>query len=115
MPQYFAPSVYVEERVPPPAPGLRTGIPIFLGLTEFSPEQTAAPDVFAITCWAEFQQKFGSPIISGYLSYAVRGFFQNDGRLCYVFPLESGSEISLRKALERLESWDIFDLVCARI
>lgn len=113
MPQYFAPSVYVEEIVPPPAPALRTGIPVFIGLTEFAPEQTAGHETFAITCWAEFQQKFGKPIAKGFLNYAVRGFFQNDGKLCYVFPLKSDSEISLRKALDILESWETVDLLCA--
>lgn len=113
MSQYFAPSVYVEEIVPPPALGLRTGIPVFLGLTETGPEQTAGPDAFAITCWEEFKQKFGNLITKGYLGNAVRGFFLNDGKLCYVFPLKTDSEISLRKALEKLESWEVFDLVCA--
>jgi len=113
MPKYFTPRVYIEEVVPRLDPGLRTGIPVFLGLTESAPKPAAGPDAFAITCWAEFQQKFGNQMANGYLSYAVHGFFQNGGTLCYVFPLKSDTEISLRQALERLESWETFDLVCA--
>ena len=110
--QYLAPSVYVEEIVPPPAPRLRTGIPVFIGQIESSPDTSTGPEVFSITCWAEFQQKFGKPIENGFLGYAVRGFFQNDGKLCYVCPVKSLTEISLRKALDKLSSWETFDLIC---
>jgi phage tail sheath protein FI len=113
MPKYSTPSVYVEEVVPPLAQGLRTGIPAFLGVTHSTTSIAGAADRFAITCWAEFRQKFGNLSSKGFLSHAVHGFFQNGGMLCYVIPLESDSEISLRKALEMLESWDAFDLICA--
>lgn len=113
MPKYLAPSVYIEEVVPRPDPGLRTGIPVFLGLTDTAPDPSTGPEALVITCWAEFEQKFGHSTNHGFLRYAVHGFFQNGGRRCYVLPLASNSELSLRKALERLESWETFDLVCA--
>ncbi|NER39455.1 MAG: phage tail sheath family protein [Oscillatoria sp. SIO1A7] len=51
---------------------------------------------------------------SFYLYSALKGFFNNDGRLCYVISLEQDipMEKALRKALKELESLEIVDLIC---
>jgi hypothetical protein len=111
--EYKAPGVYVEEIFPPPALALRTGVPVFLGLTQLAPAQKGDPESHVLTCWPQFVQKFGEPVTPSFLPYALRGFFENGGRLCYVLPLRNSSEMILRQGLEALESWNSFDLVCA--
>jgi phage tail sheath protein FI len=53
----------------------------------------------------------------GYLAYAVRGFFENRGRLCYVqvvcFDDTASAADALTEALGTLKALDTLDLVCA--
>ncbi len=67
------------------------------------------------TLWADFENVFKGQFPPGYLAYAVRGFFENKGPLCYVQivcyedqPLEA-----LRAGLTALQAFAEFDLVCA--
>ena len=113
MSHYYSPGVYVKEIIPPAAPGLQTGIPIFIGYTSKSPVDKNDQAAHVLTCWQDFFQKFGAPIETGFLACALRGFFDNGGKLCYVYPLKGESEIALFHCLEMLESWQECDLVCA--
>jgi hypothetical protein len=103
---------------------LRTG----LEYGEKVPEEQAAftdegPDVF--TLWADFENLAESLFPLGYLAYAVRGFFENGGLLCYVQIVcyqdagpdkEQGQNTTAVKAvragLRNLKAYDDFDLVC---
>jgi uncharacterized protein len=107
--RYQAPGVYRQEIVLPKSAKLRTGVPAFLGHAAYGPANTAQ----ALTLWPQFEQRFGGPLPGGYLWYAVRGFFQNGGRLCYVLPLDDGSPQTLGRALGALAALDTIDLVCA--
>jgi uncharacterized protein len=107
--RYQAPGVYRQEIVLPKSAKLRTGVPAFLGHAAHGPANTAQ----ALTLWPQFEQRFGGPLPGGYLWYAVRGFFQNGGRLCYVLPLDDGSAQTLGRALGALGALDTIDLVCA--
>lgn len=51
---------------------------------------------------------------SFYLYSAVKGFFKNEGRLCYAIRLEQdiSMEEALYKALKQLQSVDVVDLIC---
>jgi Bacteriophage tail sheath protein len=139
MPASRAPGVYREEISLPRAAELRTGVPAFIGFTTAAPDnQFAVPH--RLTVWSQFETHFDRLPAAGYLAYAVRGFFDNQGPLCYVLPLcREGTVIealrqglealvnnqdalaafdkvvieALRQGLEALEAVDMIDLVCA--
>lgn len=105
-----APGVYRQDVFPTPAPSFLTGVPVFLGYAEDGP---AEPQV--LTLWTQFAADFGPVTERGYLAYAVRGFFENDGLLCYVLRLEDSgdTQADLRNGLAALRGFDDADLVCA--
>jgi len=82
MPVYRAPGVYIDEtaRGPRPIDGVATGTAAFLGAARRGP---ARPQL--VTGFADFRRLFGDAAGPGaYLFHAVRGFFENGGRRCYV-------------------------------
>jgi hypothetical protein len=77
-----------------------------------------------VTIWPQFQQTYGDLAAAGFLSYAVRGFFENGGTLCYIqliaYPelsdaanAPSGLEKAFAAGLDSLAHYDDYDLVCA--
>ncbi len=84
------PGVYYE-RVDASAPAisaLRTDIAGFVGIATRGPLHQALP----VESWRQFTAYFGDFTGAAYLAYAVRGFFENGGRRCWV--VRVGSEIS---------------------
>ena len=67
------------------------------------------------TVWPQFEATYGDLQPFGYLCYAVRGFFENNGGLCYVqlicFDGDSPVE-AVKVGLKTLEAYDDFDLLC---
>lgn len=87
-----------------------TGVPLFLGLG-LTVNPTSPP--IKLTLWTQFQVQVATPYglkHKSYLSYAVRGFFENGGRVCYVQGLPDLA--SLQKVLKDLETLAEVDLVC---
>ena len=80
--RYGTPGVSIERtdaaRVEPVV--LRTDITAFIGLAERGPLDTPV----VVESWRQFQGHFGRLFGSGYLAYAVRGFFDNGGLRCWV-------------------------------
>lgn len=118
MPTYQTPGVYREDVFPAPTAELRTGVPAFLGYApEAHKEADRVPvnEARPLTLWSQFVQHFGQPLPNSYLAYAVRGFFENGGRLCYVVRLDE--TVAVQKALDdglaALEPLDTIDLLCA--
>jgi uncharacterized protein len=113
MADYQAPGVYRQDVFPPPPPILLTGVPVFLGYTHADQELVNVPQ--RLTLWPQLEALLGPPRADGYLADAVRGFFENDGVLCYVVPLDdAGSPLEeLRAGLAAAEDLDAVDLVCA--
>jgi uncharacterized protein len=111
MVEYRTPGVYRQDVLPPPEPSLLTGVPVFLGYADRGPLD--APR--RLSLWPQFQAEFGPPRGDGYLAYAVRGFFENDGLLCYVQRLDDDAAPvgALRKGLAAVSDLDAVDLVCA--
>lgn len=77
---------------------------------------------YLLTTWSQFEETFGHPLPGGYLAYAVRGFFENDGNRCYVIrlydhPLDDKSIRerlkTLKNGLKTLEAFDRIDLICS--
>lgn len=82
MPSYTTPGIYFEkiDTATRNVLGLRTDIPGFVGITERGPLNTPV----RIESWKRFWAVFGEFIPQSYLAYAVQGFFENGGRVCYV-------------------------------
>src|SRR6059058_5021634 len=84
---YLTPGVYYE-RVDASAPGisvLRTDVAGFVGIAERGPIDMPVP----VESWRQFLAHFGGFIGAGFLAYAVRGFFENGGRRCWVVRVAS--------------------------
>ncbi len=106
-----APGVYLQDVFPPPAPSLLTGVPAFLGYSGQGPVGEPVP----LTLWPQFEAQFGPPPATGFLAYAVRGFFENGGLLCYVVRLDATATAlqALRDGLTALQATAAVDLLCA--
>jgi Bacteriophage tail sheath protein len=77
----LTPGVYFERRTTPPRiPSVRTDVAAFVGLAERGPLRMPA----RVRSWEEFRSTFGGFVSYGYLAYAVRAFFENGGRVCYI-------------------------------
>lgn len=71
---------FERRRQPPPLPRQRTDVAGFVGLAERGPLH--APQ--RLTSWRDYQQVFGGFLAFSHLAYAVRAFFENGGRVCWV-------------------------------
>ncbi len=82
MPEYLTPGVYFEfqDAAPPVIRRVRMDIAGFVGLAERGPLHQAVQ----INSWRQFQAQFGNFVPYGFLAYAVKGFFENSGRTCFV-------------------------------
>jgi len=107
---YQIPGVYLEDVFSTPEPELMTGVPAFLGLATAGSLNT--PQL--LTLWPQFEQHFGALLSNSYLAYAVRGFFENGGRVCYVVRLQDATQSAyLQAGLDAIAPLDTIDLVCA--
>jgi phage tail sheath protein FI len=68
-----------------------------------------------LTLWPQFEARFGSAMDNGYLAHAVRGFFENDGLLCYIVRLgDANAPVGeLRRGLAAASLLENVDLICA--
>lgn len=82
MPEYLSPAVYVEELSSgvKPIEGIGTSTAGFIGLTEKGPIGIATP----INNFSEFQKRFGGFFSHALLPFAVKSFFDEGGRSCYI-------------------------------
>lgn len=87
--QVSYPGVYIEEFTPgAPIQGVGTNTAAFIG-------PAAAGDLdrpTKLTSWDQFLATFGRHPLPGFsLWYAVRGFFENGGRVCYIVRASNGT------------------------
>jgi phage tail sheath protein FI len=87
--QVSYPGVYIDEFTPgAPIQGVGTNTAAFIGITREGPIRIPTK----VTSWEQFVAAFGKlPPQGSYLWYAVRGFFQNGGQVCYVVRASNGS------------------------
>jgi phage tail sheath protein FI len=111
MPVYVAPGVYVEE-VPSgvkPIAGVGTSTAGFAGLAG---RGTTEPQL--VTSWLEFERDYGRPVPNrSYLGYAVKGFFDNGGRRCYVARAAGAGARDVIQSLDSLAEIDEVSLLLA--
>ena len=83
------PGVYIDEFAPgAPIQGVGTSTAAFIGVA--SRGQYDHPE--KITSWDQYLETFGAQPVAGfYLWYAVRGFFENGGQVCYVVRASNGT------------------------
>ena len=106
------PGVFLNQIAPKPKPELITGVPLFLGLAS-AEESANEPRKLTLKNY-HFDQYFDqAPEHKGYLRDAVRGFFDNGGRLCYAIALDKNTLEALQQGLLESETIDDIDLVCA--
>lgn len=86
--QVSYPGVYIEEFTPgAPIQGVGTATAAFLGPASDGPLNEPTK----ITSWESFLRTFGADPLDGfYLWYAVRGFFENSGLVCYIVRVSNG-------------------------
>ena len=94
--QVSYPGVYIDEFQPAaPIQGVSTSVAAFIGLNAFGPPNKPT----LVTSWDEFLRLFAAPPPTppeddDYLWYAVRAFFANGGRICYVTALSNAKSDS---------------------
>src|SRR4029453_12325820 len=87
--QVSYPGVYIEEFAPAaPIQGVGTSTPAFIGVAARGPLDTPTK----VTSWDAFRATFGDQPVDGfYIWYAVRGFFENLGQVCYIVRASNGT------------------------
>ena len=96
-----APGVYIEEITPAgPIAGAGTSTPALIGTAAGAVGNDALGIPVAITSWSQYASLFGGYSNNLNLPFAVRGFFENGGSLCYVVPIKDMT--GLPAALDRL-------------
>lgn len=87
--QVSFPGVYIEEFAPgAPIEGVGTSTAALIGPAAMG----ELDEPTKITNWDQFRQTFGDQPLNGFfLWYAVRGFFENGGRVCYVVRASNGT------------------------
>jgi phage tail sheath protein FI len=86
--QVSFPGIYVEEFAPaPPIQGVGTSTAAFIGVAA----DGNLDEPTKLTSWDQFKQRFGEQPVPGFfLWYAVRGFFENSGQVCYIVRASNG-------------------------
>ena len=96
---YLSPGVYIEEvdKGSKPIQGVPTSITAFVGFTTKAEQprddglttESILSKPKLIANWSQFEKHFGSYHADAYLPYAVRGFFDNGGSLCWVISVRT--------------------------
>lgn len=87
--QVSYPGVYIEEFAPgAPIEGVGTSTAAFIG-----PAAKGEINVpRKVTSWDQFKREYGEfPMPGFYLWYAVKGFFENGGQVCYIVRASNGT------------------------
>jgi len=85
--EYLRPGVFVEEVASGTSPieGVGTTTAAFIGIAT----RGVLNSPKLITNWSRFRKHFGSYRSDSFLAYAIKGFFLNGGRRCYVVRVAS--------------------------
>lgn len=111
MPEYLTPGVYVEFRdaAPPVIRRVRTDITGFVGLAERGPLN----EPVQIESWRQFQARFGSFVPYSFLAYAVKGFFENGGRTCFIVRIAGPTAAKAERTLKNSTGADVIKILAA--
>ena len=114
-PEYLAPGVVVEEieRGPKPIQAVGTSTTAFVGETQRGPLKPKL-----ITAYNEYLRNFGDVFSDGkYMPYAVKGFFDNGGRRCFIARIvgNGATAASVSPALSAPDAHEIADRLGAAV
>jgi uncharacterized protein len=111
--KYTRPGVYLENIFQRPRRDpFTTGVPVFIGLFEGREQKLAPGHLLQLALWSHFADYVGKAGKGCRLGYAVRGFFQNGGRRCYVIVIPDVEAATVLHALEQAAKYRSIDLVC---
>ena len=86
------PGVYIDEFAPgAPIQGVSTSNAAFIGPASRGDLDTPTK----LASWDAFQERFGPPVPGFFMWYAVRGYFQNGGQICYIVRASNGDYAKL--------------------
>lgn len=81
MRELLTPGVYFEDaKAAPGLPSLRTDVAFLVGIAERGPVGSPV----RISGWEQFRVRYGEFVRTGYLAYAVKGFFESGGDVCWI-------------------------------
>ena len=107
MPEYLTPGVYFEFRdAAPRFRGVRTDIAGFVGLAESGPLDAPV----RLESWRQFQTLFGDLVPYAFLAYAVKGFFENGGRTCFVVRVAGHTAARAERLLKNASGVEVIRL-----
>lgn len=107
MPEYLTPGVYFETRdAAPPIRGVAMDVAGFVGLAERGPLHAPV----RVESWRQFQERFGGFTLHGFLAYAVKGFFENGGRVCYVVRVAGATAAKSARVLKNKTGTEVITL-----
>ncbi len=111
MAEYLTPGVYFEpqEAATPVIRRLRMDIAGFVGITERGPLDTPVP----INSWRQFQSLFGNFVPYSFLAYAVKGFFENGGRTCFIVRIAGNDAAKASLVLKSNDNTDVLRITAA--
>lgn len=104
---YGAPGVYIEERPSGSMPlqGVGTAVAAFVGFTaEYhadagDPTDPEGVKPQLVTSWPQYERVYGGFAPGIMLPFAVKGYFENGGALCYVVRIPTADGGKARRAL----------------
>jgi len=110
----LSPGVHLDIVQRKPAPAFDTGVPAFVGFVpdELRPAGSRIVSVDA-PLFSALSAKLPASSQASFLGAALRGFFDNGGRRCYLVAQEPGGIAGLDPGLDELEALSDFDLLCA--
>ena len=113
-----SPGVHVEFVPPESKVEFQTGVPAFVGFGKLTDaaEKTGNKHWCRITSWQQFKESV-KPSENSFLAYAVRGFFENDGKSCVIVPLTGDKHAAKMLAapfIDSNEAIQFVDIPCAK-
>jgi uncharacterized protein len=103
--QVSYPGVYIDEFAPgAPIQGVSTSNAAFIGPASRGDLDTPTK----LASWDAFQERFGPPVPGFFMWYAVRGYFQNGGQICYIVRASNGEYAKL--TLQNRGNHDMVDV-----
>jgi uncharacterized protein len=108
VPEYLTPGVYFEFRdtAPPVIRRVRTDIAGFVGLAERGPLNQAVQ----IDSWRQFQGIFGNFVSYSFLAYAIKGYFENGGRTCFIVRIAGNTAARATQKLKNSTGGDVLEI-----
>ena len=105
---YQTPGLYLQQNVTPRDHQVEWGVAGFVGLAQRGPVNRPQ----RLTQWNEYLSFFGGTSGDGFLARSVAGFFDNDGKVCYVNRV-TGDDARHARALLQINKQTLMEITAA--